>query len=131
MKYKAKLDLSFEMENFENISIELKIDGKMIIVSSIYRPPNTNQKGFVSNIRSFYDVVAKTKGVEWIVGLDHNMDNPIPDCSWSTYWKSNCTPQLPDLPELQKAVPPSLIALYSVGQWNSSVGNTSDLVMHR
>ena len=74
LKYKVRPDIFLDKENFENVSIEIKTGIASIIVSSIYRPPNTNQQNFVDNLVRLYNLIQKEKGKEWIIGLDHNMD---------------------------------------------------------
>ena len=74
LKYRARPDLQIVTEYMENVSIELKLVNAKIIISSIYRPPNTSQKEFLTNFREFESLVNKGRNDDWIVGLDHNMD---------------------------------------------------------
>ena len=59
---------------FENFSIELKVKNQQIVISSLYRSPNTNQKDFIHEFKKLQDAISKEKHKEWIIGLDHNMD---------------------------------------------------------
>ena len=74
LKYKVRPDLYIDNEHFENVSIELKTDLSNIIISSIYRPPNTSQKEFIANFSELQCKIIKEQNKEWVVGLDHNMD---------------------------------------------------------
>ena len=75
LKYRSRPDLSISSSNgFENISIELKTSIAEVIVSSIYRPPNTNQRKFIECIENLGNKIEKENKKEWIIGLDHNMD---------------------------------------------------------
>ena len=64
LKYQVRTDLTLNKENFESISIEIKTTTANIIVSSIYRPPNTNQKDFVDHLSSLYAKIQNEKGKE-------------------------------------------------------------------
>ena len=44
------------------------------MISSLYCPPNTNQKDFIREFKKLQDAISKKKHKEWIIGLDHNMD---------------------------------------------------------
>ena len=50
IKYKTQTDLFIDSDLFENYSIEMKAAWKNIVLGSIYRPPNTNQKDFINYI---------------------------------------------------------------------------------
>ena len=71
LKYKDWPDLKISTDNFENVSLELLSKGKHIVVSSLYRPPNTNQTDFINSSKQLSNKIGTQ---EWIVGLDHNMD---------------------------------------------------------
>ena len=72
IKYKTRPDLKVDSELFENCIIEIKASWKNIVLGSIYRPPNTNQKEFVNCIRNYIEKVGSNN--ELIMGMDHNMD---------------------------------------------------------
>ena len=74
LKYKVQHDLHICNELFENFSIELKVKNQQIVISSLYRPPNTNQRDFIHEFKKLQDIISKEKQKEWIIGLDHNMD---------------------------------------------------------
>ena len=51
LKYKVRHDLHIYIELFENFSIELKVKNQQIVISSLYRPPNTTQKDFICEFK--------------------------------------------------------------------------------
>ena len=74
LQYKSRHDLHLTSENFENISIEIKTKTTNVVLSSIYRPPNTNQKEFIAHFESLHKKVNSNKNLSWVIGLDHYMD---------------------------------------------------------
>ena len=72
IKYKTRPDLKIDYDIFENCSIEIKAAQKNIVIGSIYRLPNTNQKEFVSCITNYIEKIGST--YDLIMGMDHNMD---------------------------------------------------------
>ena len=70
--------------SFENISIELKTNSNQLILSSIYRPPNTNQKEFVDCLKKLSNNIKNESKKEWVIGLDHNMDLIKNQCNRNT-----------------------------------------------
>ena len=72
LKYKVRLDLEITDSILENCSIELKTSVKNIIIGSMYRPPNTNQREFVEDLKSYIEKIDSK--FELIIGMDHNMD---------------------------------------------------------
>ena len=73
IKYRVRKDLYVESDLFENCTIEPQTVQRHLLVSAVYRPPNTNQKEFIESFKTFNDLVYHSK-LEWIVELDHNMD---------------------------------------------------------
>ena len=75
LKYRRRLDLDiFEEGIFESCFV--KIEGKFkrnILVGSIYRVPNTNEKHFINTYREMA-IKLKSEGKETIIGTDQNMD---------------------------------------------------------
>ena len=72
LKYKVRDDLKITSEIFENCSIEIKTNTANIIIGSIYRPPNTNQKEFLKQFDTYVDSI--NSNLEVVLGMDHNMD---------------------------------------------------------
>ena len=56
------------------IVIKVKLNKQIVIVSSIYRPPNTNQKEFIAQLKNLHEKIKIECRKEWVIGLDHNMD---------------------------------------------------------
>ena len=83
LKYKARPDLDITSPILENCSIELKTSNKNIIISSMYQPPNTNQREFIEKIGTFMNKI-DTK-CELILGMDHNMDFLKSDINCATH----------------------------------------------
>ena len=75
LKYRHRLDLDiFEEGIFESCFV--KREGKFkrnILVGSIYRVPNTNEKHFINTYREMA-IKLKSEGKEIIIGTDQNMD---------------------------------------------------------
>ena len=73
--HKLNTNLSFESECFKNISllIELK-NGKKLLVSSMYCPPNTDARKFLDEYGELLSEMKKFPNCDLIIGLDHNMD---------------------------------------------------------
>ena len=67
--------LKFESECFENINllVELK-NGKRLLVSSMYRPPNTDALKFVDEYGTLLSEMKRIPNCDLVIGLDHNMD---------------------------------------------------------
>ena len=57
----------------ECIAVEIKLPGKTIIASSVYRLPNTDHKKFTKTFYDFCKHIAR-KSLYNIIGLDHNLD---------------------------------------------------------
>ena len=60
---------------FESICAELELKNKQkLIISSLYRPPNTSEKEFIDQYCKFVCELEKRDNNGIIVGSDHNMD---------------------------------------------------------
>ena len=75
LKYRHRTDLDSTDDLFEHITVELKGDKKPILLTSCYRPPNTNIETFLEAYNELMDK-CKDKGNDnpFIIGLDHNLD---------------------------------------------------------
>ena len=60
--------------NFENITIELKIHKDSILLSTLYRPPNTKEKEFIKNYQRLLNKFKPEEINKLMIGLDHNLD---------------------------------------------------------
>ena len=67
------LELNEPTPSCEHSCIEIKGNKKNIIISSMYRPPNTNVNDFLTKFKAILDNI-KCSGLESIIGLDHNLD---------------------------------------------------------
>ena len=60
---------------FESISVELDLKNhQKVIISSLYRPPNTSEKEFIDQYCKFICELKKRDNNGIIIGSDHNMD---------------------------------------------------------
>ena len=72
LKYKDHTDIKVDNQVFENCTVEIKASNRNILIGSVYRPPNTNQKEF---LRCWNTYIEQLKGKHDImIGSDHNMD---------------------------------------------------------
>ena len=75
IQHKLYSNFSFESECFENISILIELKNrKRLLVSSMYRPPNTDAKKFLDEYGELLSRMKKVPNCDLIIGLDHNMD---------------------------------------------------------
>ena len=76
LRFKEKTNLShLNNENFEGVFIEFRQKSfKPIIIGSIYRPPNTNNKNVLNHYKQMIDLIKKDNITEIILGMDHNLD---------------------------------------------------------
>ena len=72
-RHRHDLELSEPTPSCEHSCIEIKGDTKNIIISSMYRPPNTDVNDFLNKFKSILYNIKRT-GLESIIGLDHNLD---------------------------------------------------------
>ena len=64
---------NLQFKHIEQISIELKVQRKNLLVSSLYRPPNTNVTEFNEEYENLLRKMQATK-LDIVIGLDHNLD---------------------------------------------------------
>ena len=62
-----------KFKHIEQISIELKLQSKNLLISSLYRPPNTNVTEFNVEYGNYLRKLQTTK-LDIVIGLDHNLD---------------------------------------------------------
>ena len=77
LKYIVRDDLLLTEDHFENCTIEIISPKRNILIGSIYRPPNTNDKSFVENFDKYITNLSEPKQYQKkdiILGLDHNLD---------------------------------------------------------
>ena len=74
LQWRIRKDLTLHIQNFENLTIEVKTDKEILLFSTIYRPPNTPEREFLKNYKRFLGKFTKNQLDHLIIGLDHNMD---------------------------------------------------------
>ena len=74
LQWRERKDLTHHIPNFENKTIEIKTHNKSIILSSLYRPPNSSEKEFLKNYKKFLNKFTQQEQERLIIGTDHNMD---------------------------------------------------------
>ena len=74
LQWRTRKDLTLHIQNFENLTIEVKTDKEILLLSTIYRPPNTPEREFLKNYKRFLGKFTKNQLDHLIIGLDHNMD---------------------------------------------------------
>ena len=73
IKYHLKPELDV-MENFlESLTAELILPKRKVLVSSLYRPPNTEENLFLNKYDEYIRKL-KMSGKHHIIGLDHNLN---------------------------------------------------------
>ena len=70
---RPRYDLSLGDE-CESLIVEVKLGTTQALISSVYRPPNTNCKKFVKEFQENIKILRKQKNTTLVIGLDHNMD---------------------------------------------------------
>ena len=71
----TRKDLSSKLEESECITVKIKLkNGDHYLVSSMYRPPNSDTSTFLASYNSLICVMKKEKPKGIIIGLDHNLD---------------------------------------------------------
>ena len=60
--------------SFEHCIIEIKCITRNVILVSLYRPPNTSVKSFLSDYAILVQNLNKVKNCDVIIGMDHNLD---------------------------------------------------------
>ena len=77
LKYIVREDLLLTEDHFENCTIEIISQKRNMLIGSIYRPSNTNDKSFVENFSKYTTNLSDRKqcqNKDIILGLDHNLD---------------------------------------------------------
>ena len=74
IQWRERKDLTLHIPNFENKTIEIKTHNNSIILSSLYRPPNSPEKEFLKNYKKFLSKFTQHELDKVIIGTDHNMD---------------------------------------------------------
>ena len=68
-------DLSSKLEESECVTLEIRLrNGDCCLVSSMYRPPNSNAQTFLASYNSLICAMKKENPKGIIIGLDHNLD---------------------------------------------------------
>ena len=74
LQFRERKDLTLDIPNFENITIELKTHKNSILLSALYRPLNTKETEFIKNYKRLLNKFNPEEISRLILGLDHNMD---------------------------------------------------------
>ena len=68
-------DLSSKLEETECVTLEINLkSGEKCIISSMYRPPNSDTSTFLASYNPLVCAMKKEKPKGIIIGLDHNLD---------------------------------------------------------
>ena len=67
-------DLCIISASFEHCIVELKCRKRNILLVSLYRPPNTPIKNFLSDYTKLLENLNNAKNCDVIIGMDHNLD---------------------------------------------------------
>ena len=74
LQFRERKDLTLDIPNFENITIELKTHKDNILLSALYRPPNTKETEFIKYYKRLLNKFNPEEINRLILGLDHNLD---------------------------------------------------------
>ena len=75
IRYKMLDDATSNSCMFEHLSIEIDLrNNQKLLVSSIYRPPNTPENDFIDQYSKFLCDLKKKEHKGIVIGLDHNLD---------------------------------------------------------
>ena len=74
LEFRVRKDLTLDLPNFENMTIEIKTHAENIIVSTLYRPPNCKCKVFLRNYKRLVNKFTKKDLSNLVIGMDHNLD---------------------------------------------------------
>ena len=72
LKYRS-YDIKADMSILEHISVEIKTNTRNLLLTSAYRPPNTNSRTFINEYQSLLKCHQDSK-LKSFIGIDHNMD---------------------------------------------------------
>ena len=70
---REQTDLQMVDASFEHCIAEIKLKERKLLVGSLYRVPNTNQRGFLKDYKELIHNLKSTNS-EVILGMDHNLD---------------------------------------------------------
>ena len=88
IKYDIRENLFIDVDGVDSISVEIPKEEfktqKNIIVTSVYRPPNTNPKHFVSKVNTFLHQLHHENKHAFILG-DYNINMNRLQCIYNTY----------------------------------------------
>ena len=73
IRYKTLPDIQYEDTCIECCFVEIKLNTRHIIISSCYRPPNTDPRQFVRMHKTLLSTLSKHNR-SIIIGMDHNLD---------------------------------------------------------
>ena len=73
IKFVPLPDFDWMTTYLEALTIELSLPNNKLLVSSMYRPPNTDDKSFLNEFND-YTLKLKNSGKSYIIGLDHNLN---------------------------------------------------------
>ena len=73
IRYKTLPDIQYEDASIESCFVEIKLNTRHIIISSCYRPPNTDPRQFVKMHKTLLSTLLKRNRLV-IIGMDHNLD---------------------------------------------------------
>ena len=71
---KPRPDLYMSDTNFEQCMAEIVLRKHKLLVSSLYRAPNTDQSKFLSDYKNLIKALRKNSEYKIILGMDHNLD---------------------------------------------------------
>ena len=74
LSYKVRPDLEIQNNLYEICVVELNSNSGNIILVSLYKPPNTNDKTFLKDYKTLISTLKKEKHKRVIIGCDHNFD---------------------------------------------------------
>ena len=71
--FRETLEVSSYNCNMEQITVEIKSNNENILLTSIYRPPNTAPRKFITEYKTLIETLNK-KCKNIVIGMDHNLD---------------------------------------------------------
>ena len=75
LAYKERTDINLpHTSELESMFIEIKTRKTNIVVGSMYRPPHTKEKHFISDYKQLMTIMEVENNQNFILGMDHNMD---------------------------------------------------------
>ena len=75
LTFKERPDITIPItSDLEVIFVDIKTNRGNLIVGSMYRPPHTNEKQFVTDYGLLLKKLKMEKNTDILIGMDHNMD---------------------------------------------------------